>query len=395
MHTYRCLAIFLLAALSPPLAVFAQDPVKEQDVVIYQDDRFYSTFPSVVLRADGELIVAFRRAPERRFLGEPRSNHTDPNSYLVLVRSKDNGKTWTKEPELIFAHPFGGSQDPCMTQLKDGSIVCSSYGWALLRGDAAKNPALSATARPDGFVFLGGFLVRSTDGGRSWQGPILPPPVPGREIQTVLKQPCPAYNRGPMWQGRDGTLFWAVAAKGLSGPSRTDVHLMASGDGGLTWQYRCPIAQDPKITFNETALIETRGGALVAFLRTANFDDHTVIARSTDGGKSFAPWQDAGFQGHPHCATLLPDGRILLVYGYRHKPFGIRARVLDAEVANIDAVKQSKELVLRDDGGNGDIGYPWVTAMADGRYLVVYYLNRNDGTRHIAGTVLSLRKGEK
>jgi hypothetical protein len=381
-----------LAATLPPLSLLAQDLVKDGDVVVYQDDRFYSSFPSVVLRSDGELIVAFRRAPERRFLGEARSNHTDPNSYLVLVRSKDNGKTWTTEPELIFAHPFGGSQDPCMTQLSDGSIVCSSYGWVLLRGDAAKNPALAATARSDGFVFIGGYLVRSTDGGRSWQGPIIPPPVPGRETLTVLKQPCPAYNRGPMWQGRDGTLNWAVAAEVPEGASRTDVHLMASADGGLTWKYRCPIAQDPKVTFNETALIETRGGALVAFLRTADFDDHTVVARSTDGGKSFGPWEDAGFQGHPHCATLLPDGRILLVYGYRHKPFGIRARVLDAEATNF---KESKEIVLRDDGGSGDLGYPWVSAMADGRYLVVYYFNRDDGTRHIAGTVLSLGKGEK
>ena len=65
-----------------------------------------------------------------------------------------------------------------MTQLSDGTIVCSSYGWVLLRGDAAKNPALSATARSDGFVFIGGYLVRSTDGGRSWQGPIIPRPFP-------------------------------------------------------------------------------------------------------------------------------------------------------------------------------------------------------------------------
>src|SRR5436190_23879559 len=97
-----------------------------EHVTVYEDPRFYSAFPSIVRRADGQLLVAFRRAPERRPFGEPIS-HTDPNSYLVLVRSGDDGKSWTREPEPIFAHPFGGSQDPCMNQLPDGTILCSSY----------------------------------------------------------------------------------------------------------------------------------------------------------------------------------------------------------------------------------------------------------------------------
>ncbi len=385
MNRILCRAFLALTAFSFSFPLFAQELVKEKDIVIYQDDRFHSAFPSVVLRPDGELLLAFRRAPERRYLGEPSTNHTDPNSYLVQVRSKDNGETWTKEPELIFAHPFGGSQDPCMTQLSDGTIVCSSYGWVQLRGDAAeKTPP---TLRHGDFVFMGGYLLRSTDGGNSWKGPIIPPVVPGNATMTVFKEPCPAYNRGPMWQAKDGRLHWAVASQSRLEPRLSEVHLMSSTDGGLTWEYRCPVAKDEKVSFNETALIETRGGDLLAFLRTADFDDHTAVARSTDGGNSFGPWEDAGFQGHPHCAKLLPDGRILLVYGYRHEPHGIRARILDTEGKDIAG---SREIVLRDDGGNSDLGYPWVTAMADGRYLVVYYFNKENGTRHIAGTILSL-----
>ena len=388
MHLNELLFAALTVSILLAASLSAQELVKEKDIVIYQDDRFYSAFPSVVLRPDGELLVAFRRAPERRYFGEPGSNHTDPNSYLVLVRSTDNGDTWTTEPELILAHPFGGSQDPCMTQLRDGTIVCSSYGWALLRGDAAEQ--VPPTLRHGNFVFMGGYLMRSTDGGESWTGPILPPTVPGNLAQTVFREPCPAYNRGPMWESRDGFLYWVVASQSRLEPRLTEVHLMASKDGGLTWEYRCPVAQDETVTFNETALIETKKGDLVAFMRTANYDDHTTVARSTDGGKSFAPWEDAGFKGHPHCATLLPDGRILLVYGYRHEPFGIRARILNEDASNL---AESEEIVLRDDGGNSDLGYPWVSPMADGRYLVTYYFNRENGIRHIAGTILSL-KGE-
>lgn len=68
-------------------------------------------------------------------LGEPYPTHTDLNSYLVMVRSKD-GETWTKNPELIYAHPFGGSQDPCLLKLRDGTLLCTSYGWTHLREDA-------------------------------------------------------------------------------------------------------------------------------------------------------------------------------------------------------------------------------------------------------------------
>jgi len=360
---------------------------KVEDIVIYQDDKFYSAFPSIVRRPDGELIVAFRRAPERRALGEKGSSHTDPNSCLVLVRSRDGGRSWSKEPELIYANPFGGSQDPCMVQLRDGTIVCTSYGWALVQPEVAAQ--LDDSLRHGNFAFMGGYVLQSKDGGHSWRGPFYPPPVGADKTETVFRKPVPAYNRGAMCQGKDGRLYWVIAANTSTKPRRTENHLLISTDKGETWKYSCPVATDPKVTFNEASLYETPKGDLVAFIRTANFDDHTVVARSTDGGRSFQPWQDSGFQGHPHYALRLPDKRVLLVYGYRHVPFGIRARVLNTECTDFAT---ASEIVLRDDGGNGDLGYPWATMISKTRALVVYYFNQGDGTRHIAGTVLEVAK---
>jgi sialidase-1 len=358
---------------------------KLEDLVIYQDDKFYSSFPSIVRRPDGELLVAFRRAPERRALGEKSVTHTDPNSYLMLVRSHDGGKSWSHTPELVYANPFGGSQDPCMVQLDDGSIVCTSYGWALLHPDAAAK--LTHPFRHGNFVFLGGYLLRSTDGGHVWQGPIIPPPTPGESVLGPYNEPVPAYNRGAMCQGKDGRLYWAVTSKTKTSPGAQGTHLLISSDKGETWTYACPMAADAKVVFNETSLYETRKGDLVAFMRTEGYEDHTTVARSVDRGKSFQPWRDAGFQGHPHYALRLPDDRVLLVYGYRHAPFGIRARVLDPECSNLAS---APEIVLRDDGGNGDLGYPWAALLGKDRALVVYYFNTKDGTRHIAGTLLAV-----
>ena len=383
--------ILICAALSflyvhetiQPVEAQSSSITKVKDIVIYENNLFYSAFPSVITRPDGELLVAFRRAPSRQVFGEAGTSHVDPNSYLVLVRSKDNAATWTSEPELIFAHPFGGSQDPCMVQLRDGSIICSSYGWARVNDDVADS--FDETIRHGNFIFMGGYLLHSKDGGHSWQGPTIPPVVPGNAIKNVFGDSCPAYNRGAMCQGRNGRLYWACAVIAQLNPRRTEVHLLTSDDGGFTWSYACPVAKDEKASFNETSLYETPKGDLIAFLRTADFHDATVIARSTDGGKSFQPWRDSGFQGHPHFALRLPDNQVLLIYGYRHQPYGIRARVLNAECSNFES---AEEIILRDDGGSGDIGYPWAAVMADGRILVTYYFNKNNGLRHIAGTIL-------
>ena len=356
---------------------------KIEDVVIYKDDKFYSAFPSIVRRPDGELFLAFRRAPDRRLFGETGYTHTDPNSYLVSVRSKDDGKTWSKNPELISAHPFGGSQDPCMLQLRDGSILCASYGWALIE----KASTLKGVFRHGNFCFLGGYIVKSKDGGNSWKGPIIPPSCKDEAALDPFGKPVAAYNRGAMCEGKDGRVFWVVASNSSPTPGKSATHLMISADKGETWKYSCPVAQDEKVTFNESSIYETPKGDLVVFMRTADFDDHTTMARSTDGGKKFQPWEDTGFQGHPHYALRLPDKRVLLVYGYRHPPFGIRARVLDPECTD---AKTAEEIVLRDDGGNQDLGYPWATMLSKNRALVVYYFNQANGTRHIAGTVVGL-----
>jgi sialidase-1 len=359
---------------------------KIKDLVIYQDEKFHSAFPSIVKRPNGELLVAFRRAPDRRLSGQPGVRHTDANSQLVLVRSKDGGETWSRTPELLYAHPFGGSQDPCMVQLKDHSLLCTSYGWAPFRPEVIAK--LKGVSHSGDFVFMGGYILRSKDGGYTWQEPIIPPSIPSQTILDHFGQPVPAYNRGAMCEGRNGALYWVVAGADATKPRQASTHLMISNDKGSTWKYSCPVARDEKVAFNESSIYETPKGDLVAFMRSEKFDDHTTVARSTDGGKSFGAWQDAGFQGHPHYALRLPDNRVLLVYGYRHAPFGIRARVLDAECTNFAT---AEEIILRDDGGNFDLGYPWATMLSKDRVLVVYYFNHSDGTRFIAGTFLSLK----
>lgn len=362
--------------------------IKIKDMIIYEGDKFYSSFPSVVKRPNGELIVAFRRAPDRKVFGEKGTSHVDPNSYLVLVRSRDMGNTWTKDPELIYSHPFGGSQDPCLLQLNNGTLLCMSYAWALVRPDGLTSLKIPFSQNSNGFIFLGGYYLRSEDGGKSWQGPYYPPHIEQEVTFDAFGDPLPSYNRGALYEGIDGRIFWVVTACDNQTSRKTSNYLLISRDKGLTFRYSCPVAEDEKVTFNETSIYETPKGDLVAFIRTGDFDDHACIARSTDGGKSFQKWQDMGFQGHPLHALRLQDNRVLLTYGYRHQPYGIRARILNPECTDY---KTAPEFVLRDDGGTTDLGYTWSVQLDKKHVLVVYYFNVENGPRHIAGTILEIQ----
>ena len=357
---------------------------KIRDVVIYSDDRFYSAFPSVIRRSDGELIVAFRRAPDRKMFGEVNYTHTDPNSYLVLVRSSD-GENWTKEPELIYAHPFGGSQDPCLLQIHDGTLLCTSYSWALVNPEGIRN-LKKPIAQANNFVFLGGYILHSDDWGKTWTGPLYPPKLPCETVFNAIGEPLPAYNRGALFETEKGRILWAVAGSDSTVKGKISVHLIYSDDKGYTWKYSGLIATDDKASFNETSVYETQSGDIVAFLRTADMDDQACISRSKDGGITFK-WEKMGFQGHPLNALQLPDKKVLLTYGYRHPPYGIRARLLNPECTDYST---APEIIIRDDGGNGDIGYSWPVMLDKKHILVTYYFNKDNGTRHIAGTILEI-----
>ncbi|MCX6229659.1 MAG: sialidase family protein [Bacteroidia bacterium] len=367
---------------------------KVKDLIIYKDSLFYSSFPSVVKKPNVDILVAFRRAPDRRLFGEPNYSHTDQNSYLMMVRSKD-AEHWSKEPSLISAHPFGGSQDPCLLQLKDGTLICTSYIWSLIRPDADSvlNRKLTIvkggkSAHSQSYTFLGGYLVRSTDGGQKWDAPIYPIHIPSDAQSDVWGKPIPAYNRGALVEGKNGKIYWAVAGNSVKYPTKVDNHLLVSDDKGLTWNYSGLIASDEKITFNETSIYETPKGDLVAFMRTANMpNQYSCIARSTNGGKSFT-WQSMDFYGFPLHALKLPDNRVLLTYGYRKKPYGIRGRILNSECTDFAT---APEFIIREDGGGGDLGYCWSTMLDKNRILVVYYFNSNNVTRYIAGTILELK----
>lgn len=381
--THLTLIVFITVGAA--FKSYAQKAKKISDFIIYSDSQFFSSFPSIIRKTDGEYFLAFRRAPERKLFGEKGSNHADPNSYLMMMRSKD-GINWPAKPDLLYAFPFGGSQDPCLLTLRDGTILCTSYNWVFPRADSKIKPPIFSHFTLNA-VFNGGYVIRSIDGGRRWEGPYYPPNISFEHNNNAFGEPLPAFNRGALWEGKNGQIYWVVATIDKHSPLINSTHLLISYDKGITWKYSGVVAKNDSISFSETSVYETPKGDIVAFMRTEHFDGWACIARSKDGGKTFI-WEKMGFRGHPITMLRLSDKRVLVTYGYRHQPYGIRAKILNSECTDF---LTAPEIILRNDGGTQDIGYPWPVQMDNKRILIVYYFNKHNGTRHIAGSILQIK----
>ena len=88
---------------------------------------------------------------------------------------------------------------------------------------------------------------------------------------------------------------------------------------------------------------------------------------STDGGKTWSEKEKVA-DGFPSHLLRLRDGTLLMTYGWRREPFGIRGRL-----SRDHGKSWSEEFILTDDAANWDLGYPSSVELADGTLLTVWY----------------------
>jgi len=347
--------------------------------IVYKNPAFYcGPGPSVVCDEGGKLTVVFRRV--RSWLADGHMGHWHPGTETCLTRSADEGQTWSA-PQGFLA----GYQCPDLTRLRDGTLVLSTHRMDLvpeeIRDACPDVRGVMQTPWPG--IHAGTSIWRSEDDGMSWSEPVDLHGVP--DIASLHPSlPIPVAVRGNVVEMRSGRLF--VSAYDLPAPNTA--HLFASDDGARSWDYVGSIAEG----FNETYLIESAAGELLAFLRGWE-EDNTFLSRSVDGGLTWSTPEPI-CKGYPACALGLADGRILVVYGYRFAgEYGVRACLLSA---GGNRLMDEPECVLRDDGATFDLGYPKICAMPDGHLYVVYYINRKvdapdaAAPRYIEGCVLTV-----
>ena len=364
---------------------------------IYRDGE-YPAFPNLAKLKTGQVICAFRHAKDRqREFGS--ATHIDPTAKDVFITSPDGGCTFDTALHTIIDDEMS-EQDPCVNVLSDGRIIVTYFRWALCpigegarRWGRANFESFGRTLwdRYDCYTDGASYSI-SDDDGATW-----------RHYPPLRMEGMPESGgvRGNIVELPSGELLMPIYGS-LRPGELSRCGLLHSLDRGEQWSYLSEMAFDPSgvKTFLEPGLYRTPKGRLVGLMRTQTdyrrpgirFDDTYLnlhIAVSEDDGRHFGPVEEVqGLWGSsPFHALQLPDRRVLLTYGYRRPPFGIRARLCDPELEHI---ADGEEIVLRDDAPNGDLGYPNAILLDDGTVLVSYYICGADGVRSIDVTALKV-----
>ncbi len=362
---------------------------KVKDFVIFKDEN-YNTFPNAIRRKDGTIIVGFRQAPDwqrQRISGANKNfgkvTHVDPASRAVYVTSKDDGVTWDKKVNVLYDDFVYGVQDPCLNSLSDGTLFCSFFMWKVFKKEDMKE--ILPSDRIINGKWIGrrdrAYSIRSFDGGVSWDEPI-PIEYPGY---------IPIAVRGNAVEINDGAILLPVYGNG-------DVIILKTYDLGRHWEKAATINALPEYSFAEPNLYKTESGKLVTFIRSHKRSDKSVYdpenvqasplitSESFDNGNTWSrPVMRKFYSPSPFHALRLKSGNVIVTYGYRYKPFGLRAFILNSECSNFEQVE---DVILRDDGFGTDIGYTSSILLINGDVLITYYyFDEEDGSRYIAGTI--------
>ena len=357
--------------------IFTQRRIQAEHGVIcsYPADFFgYFGWPTVARTEEGTLIVAASGL---------RNAHVCPFGRTVISKSVDRGRTWTT-PTVVNDLPID-DRDAGIVPLGGGKLLLSWFSTDTRLASvyetyrqAGDETAISRYAA--GFAritnaaaarWVGSWVRLSDDGGDTW----------GPPIRVPVTAP-----HGPI-RLRDGSLLYL----GKSFLTDSDGHrrgvgairAAASADGGRTWETlgAVPLLKGTvDEQYHEPHVVELPDGRLLGLVRMQNHGDaprleerglvhfSLVQTESADGGRTWTPAQPLGFHGSPPHLILHSSGALVCVYGYRLEPYGQRAMI-----SRDGGQTWHADMILRDDGPDGDLGYPSSAELDDGSILTVYY----------------------
>jgi hypothetical protein len=379
MNIRRTIPLALLAASLAFSAVARADDLAVEHVMIYHQPGRFGGWPANhgIWAWGDEILVGFSIGYHKD-LGPDRHNidRERPEEH-VLARSKDGGMTWSIEHPAE-QHVLVGTAGMRHGTLPPGQsdpepIECP--------GDIDfTHPDFAMTCRM-GAIHTGvSRFYYSYDRGHSWKGPFRLPLFGQQGIAArtdyVVNGPhdCHLFLTASKSNNREGR---PISAR--------------TTDGGKTWEFLSFIGPEPKGYSIMPSTVRLSPRELVTTLRRLEEGEPRrswiEAWKSVDDGQSWSflnePAPNTG-EGNPPQLLRLADGRLCLTYGIRAKPFGIIARL-----SRDGGRSWGEPIVLRNDGGGRDIGYPRSVQRADGRVVTIYYFwdEKTGPERYIEATI--------
>jgi len=371
-----CFILTLLPKNSP-----AQNPERirgfgfEHGIVVTRPGQMYG-WPGIAQVRGEELLVS---ASERK-------HHVDPSGREVVMRSTDGGKTWGPPLEIFDSEL--DDRDQNLLRMPDGRILSTWFisehftkPGSVREEWRARAERVTERMRDE---LLGGWLLRSSDGGYTWE-------------KQATRIPA-GMHAGPSLLS-DGRIIYLgprkLSDKLMNRGYRMDVNV--SADAGATWEtiaeIPCELHGDPPCTYlDENHVLEASPGHIIAMFRNENQDDRYLYqSDSYDGGKTWTQAKRTAIWGHPPYLTKLANGVILCSSGHRREPFSIRA------VASYDEGKTwdtDNTIVIYEWKARLDMGYPVTLEIEPGRLITVYYGARSvddgkGGEKEVQGILYS------
>ena len=254
-------------------------------------------------------------------LGLPAGIVAPTGGRALLIRSSDEGKTWSK-PCLLIDTP-ADDRHPAFVELGDGTILCSffTYVGEPEGGDWRKAPELAARVH----------IIRSFDGGHTWE----------RKPRTVRTPFLYEETDGPLLRVKDGSVLMAIDGRPQSGPP-DQAAVLRSTNRGKSWKLLSTIRAGHDLLEATVAELPDRRLALMA-------RPEGDISWSEDNGRTWTPPVTFGMRMYAPSLYVLRDGTLVCLHGsYAPGHGGLR-------------------VIFSTDGGN-----TWIAPAKDHGFLVDY-----------------------
>ncbi len=351
----------VIGLLSVACAFGFQKAADVKNVVVCKEAGRFGGWPANngIWSWGNEIVVGFMWG---YFKNNERGHAIDASkpSVLRFARSLDGGETWKIEvPSFLDAQ--GEEKEPVDCP---GGIDFTNPNFAMRVRMSEKN--------------LPSRIYYSADRCRTWHGPFKLPMFDQKRIMARTDY---------LVDGKHEITAFITASKQSGGEGR--VFCTRTTDGGKTWEFMSWIGPEPKGFSIMPSTVRLSPTRILSTLRCKEGNTHWIESWvSDDNGKN---WQflnrpvesTGGSQGNPSALIQLKDGRLAIAYGYRAEPYGMRARLSSDEGRT-----WGRELMLREDAGCWDLGYPRSVQRTDGKVVTVYYYNDNKDTeRYIAATI--------